>query len=129
MKKRLYAILVMGIISLMIFSCCINEEEEKSVNGIKIAGSTFTTKELFEICEERTLEGNSGIALDDMIRKSGIDNPEGYTYTLIASDNYQKTVKWEDMQKGILTNESLAVFPHLPKMYWIRDVVEVRRNE
>jgi len=124
------SITIVGVIALLLISGCISEEEEKStINGLKIADRTFTLKELFAICEERNLDEHSGIALDDMVIKAGISNPEEYTYTIIASDNYQKTVKWEDMQKGVLTNESFAVFPHLPKMYWVRDVIEVKQNE
>lgn len=121
---------IVGVIALLLISGCIDkEEEENTIDTLKIGEKTFTLEELFAVCEERNLDEHSGIALDCVVREAGIESPEKYAYTVIASDSYQKTVKWEDMQKGVLTSEGMAVFPHLPKMYWIRDVVEVRYDE
>lgn len=130
MDDRIFTMVVLGVLSLLVFSGCVDEErtEVKEADSLVVGGKSFTLDELFSSCELRSVDGGSGVALDDVVKKAGVSNPETCTYTLIASDNYQKTVKWEDMEKGVLTNESLAVFPHLPKMYWVRDVVEVKQN-
>lgn len=130
MDKTIY-VAIAGLIPLLILSGCVSENkvEKTAVSNLTIGVKTFTLTELFMLCEEKKADKYSGVALDDVIKKAGLSDPDKHTYTVIASDGYQKTVKWEDMEEGVLTNESLAVFPHLPKMYWIRDVVEVKQNE
>ncbi len=96
---------------------------------LKIGEKTFTFEELSSQCEKKEINNQTGIALDCIIKKV-IDEPEKYTYALIGSDGYQKTVTFEDTQKGILTNnESQVVFEHLPKGYRVRDMVEIRPSK
>jgi hypothetical protein len=134
MDKSIIPAAIASLIALIMISGCVTDGGEESttstpkVNSLEISDKAFTLEELFELCEQKNQDKHSGIALDCVVEKAGIENPKEHTYTIIASDNYRKTVKWEDMQKGILTNESVAIFPHLPKMYWIRDMVEVRES-
>ncbi|MEE9441020.1 MAG: hypothetical protein V3V27_03710, partial [Candidatus Thermoplasmatota archaeon] len=67
----------------------------------------------------------SGIALDDLMLKTGVSNPEKHEYTIIASDGYQKTVKWENMKNGILTEEGQSIFSDLAKAFRIKDIVKI----
>ena len=68
----------------------------------------------------------SGIALDDIIIKSGVSSPENHEYTIIGADAYQKTVTWEDMKNGMLTEDNQVVFSDLPQAFNVRDVVEIK---
>ena len=73
-----------------------------------------------------TDRGNySGVSLSCVINISNIQNPELHDYAIIGLDGYTKTVSWMDMKKGILTNDRYAVFAHLPRAYWIKDVLRI----
>jgi hypothetical protein len=73
-----------------------------------------------------TDRGNySGVSLSCIINISNIHDPEIHDYTIIALDGYTKTVSWNDMKKGILTDKRYAVFSHLPRAYWITDVLKI----
>ena len=104
----------------------ISREELKDyieINGIKIAA-----EKIFSSCEKKELKiGNEtyfGISLPCLINMAGIKNPEEHNYKIMASD-YQKTVSWNDISSGILTEEKRAIFPNLPKAFWVRNVIKI----
>ena len=92
---------------------------------IIINGSEYTIEQLFFMSKERSYETFSGIALDDLLKKVGIPKPENHEYTLVASDGYQKTVKWENMKNGLLTEEGQSIFSDLPKAFRVKDIVKI----
>ena len=92
---------------------------------ININDQDYTIDQLSFIGEERTFEEFSGIALDDLVTKVGVPNPEQHEYTIVAADGYQKTVNWENMKNGLLTNDKMSVFSDLPKSYRVRDIVKI----
>ena len=92
---------------------------------ININGTDYTIGQLLFIGEERTFEDYYGVALDDLIVKIGVSDPKNHEYTIIASDGYQKTVKWENMKNGLLTNEGQSIFSDLPKAFRIKDIVKI----
>jgi len=92
---------------------------------IKINEVEYTIEQLFFISKERSYETFSGIALDDLLKKVGIPEPENHEYTLVASDGYQKTVKWENMKSGLLTKEGQSIFSDLPKAFRVKDIVKI----
>lgn len=92
---------------------------------IKINNQDYTIDQLFFIGEERIFETFNGIALDDLIIKIGVPNPELNEYTIIAGDSYQKTVNWDNMKNGLLTKERVTIFSNLPKSYRVRDIVKI----
>lgn len=104
-----------------------NIVENADVEIITIWNNQYTIEDIFSIAEPRIFNdlNFSGIALDDLIIKIGVDCPECYTYTIIAEDGYQKTVKWENMQNGLLTFDKMSVFSDLPKAYRIKNIVEI----
>ena len=59
------------------------------------------------------------------MKKVGIPEPENHEYTIIASDGYQKTVKWENMKNGLLTKEGQSIFSDLPKAFRVKDIVKI----
>jgi hypothetical protein len=68
---------------------------------------------------------NIGIALDDLMLKTGVPNPEQHTYTLKSSDGYEKTVTWENMRNGLLTKDYESIFSDLPKAFRVKDIVTI----
>ncbi len=124
-KEKLIPILAVAVLfigslsSIYVYATQINSEY------IDINGQEYTVDQLFFIGEERTIETFSGIALDTLMMKIGIPEPEKHEYTIIASDGYQKTVKWENMKNGILTEEGQSIFSDLPKAFRIKDIVKI----
>ncbi|HEB37436.1 MAG TPA: hypothetical protein ENI14_02095 [Thermoplasmatales archaeon] len=98
---------------------------------IEIDGKKLSVNEIFSTYESKTIqntitkENYTGVSLEDIIKLAGIKNPEAYSYTIIGSDGYRKTVKWEDIESGILTKSLRVVFEDLPKAYMVRDVVKI----
>lgn len=124
-KEKLIPILAVAVLfigslsSIYVYATQINSEY------IDINGQEYTIDQLFFIGEERTIETFSGIALDTLMMKIGIPEPEKHEYTIIASDGYQKTVKWENMENGILTEEGQSIFSDLAKAFRIKDIVKI----
>ncbi|MEM2583755.1 MAG: hypothetical protein QW762_03700 [Candidatus Thermoplasmatota archaeon] len=96
---------------------------------IEINGKKISMDEIFKKCELKEIEvknkSYSGVSLVCIIKIAEIRCPEEHHYTLIGSDNYQKTVSWEDMEKGILTKERSTIFPHLPGAFWVKNVIKI----
>jgi hypothetical protein len=124
-KEKLIPILAVAVLfigslsSIYVYATQINSEY------IDINGQEYTVDQLFFIGEERTFETFSGIALDTLMMKIGIPEPEKHEYTIIASDGYQKTVKWANMKNGLLTEEGQSIFSDLPKAFRIKDIVKI----
>ncbi len=124
-KEKLIPILAVAVLfigslsSIYVYATQINSEY------IDINGQEYTVDQLFFIGEERTIETFSGIALDTLMMKIGIPEPEKHEYTIIASDGYQKTVKWENMKNGLLTEDGQSIFSDLPKAFRIEDIVKI----
>ena len=112
-------ILIGSLSSIYVYATQINSDY------ININGQEYTVDQLFFIGEERNIETFSGIALDTLMMKIGIPEPEKHEYTIIASDGYQKTVKWENMKNGILTEEGQSIFSDLAKAFRINDIVKI----
>ncbi len=124
-KEKLIPILAVAVLfigslsSIYVYATQINSEY------IDINGQEYTVDQLFFIGEERTFETFSGIALDTLMMKIGIPEPEKHEYTIIASDGYQQTVKWVNMKNGLLTEEGQSIFSDLPKAFRIKDIVKI----
>lgn len=116
--------LIVVFVLLHLFVGCVSQETRET-DGILVGGNNLSLAELSGACGLREAGGYSGVSFDCIVYEAGVVGPEGYSYTIVGSDGYQKTVNWGDMEQGFLTNESFAVFPHLPKAFWVKDVVEV----
>ncbi len=109
----------------------IQKENEPLLEGdiITVNGKDMSMVKLFEACTQReveTVKGNyTGVPLACLINESGVAEPETHDYTIRAADGYEKTVQWDDMLNGIITEDRYTVFPTLPRAYWIHDVVEI----
>ena len=121
-------LLLVGIISNIYVHATKSVE---SGDFIEIDGKKLSVNEIFSAYEPKTIqnvitkENYTGISLEDIIKLAGIKNSETYSYTIVGSDGYRKTVKWEDMKSGILTKSLRVVFENLPKAYMVRDVVKI----
>jgi len=100
---------------------------QTTTDNITINGQQYTIDQIFHTAELRTFDSLnfSGIALDDLIIKTGVECLECHEYTIIGYDGYQKTVNWESMQEGLLTKDGMTVFSDLPKAYRIKNVVKI----
>ena len=124
-KEKLIPILAVAVLSIGSLSSIYVYATQINSEYIDINGQEYTVDQLFFIGEERTIETFSGIALDTLMMKIGIPEPEKHEYTIIASDGYQKTVKWENMKNGILTEEGQSIFSDLAKAFRIKDIVKI----
>lgn len=125
MDCRICRLITVLFLIACVAGCTSDEEMEGDTLNIQVEGRIAG---FFEDGQAGTVDEFDGVMLKDIV-SSEVDDPDKYTYTFVAADGYQKTVKWVDVEKGIITREAMVVFPHLPKQYRVRDVVEVRVNE
>lgn len=109
----------------------LEEKSEEILEGdyIKVNDDNISLNEIFNTCSQKTVttdKGNfTGTPLSCIINLSNVADPEDHEYAIIGADGYQQTVSWDDMKKGILTEERNTIFPHLPRKFWVKDVVEI----
>ena len=133
MNKR-YIFLIIAIILFIIsisffFADNINLQSSDTTQTLEIAGKDFIFPDDFNGLEKITIKKDSGYALFQIVEKSGVKDPEKNDFVIIAEDGYQKTYKWEDLEKGIITEERKIVFPHLPKAFNIKNVIKIQVKE
>ncbi len=87
----------------------------------------YNIDQLFLIIKPRLFNdtNTTGIALDDLMIKIGVSQPEQCTYTLRGSDGYEKTVTWENMKNGLLTKNRESIFSDLPKAFRVKDIIMI----
>jgi hypothetical protein len=100
---------------------------------IIINGSPVSTESLFKELSKETISTDDGekigIPLDRLIEYIGIVNPDKYQYSFIASDGYQQTVIWENMKRGIFTEDYRVFFLDLAHAFWVRNIIEIEVKE
>ena len=132
-KEKLIPLVAIAVLFIGSLSSIYVYATQIDSESIDIDGQEYSIDELFFIVGEKTIETSAeeiftGIALDETILYVGISNPEDHDYTLIGSDGYQKTVKWENMENGVLTKERRSIFSELPKAFRVRDIVKIEVN-
>lgn len=125
-KKKLISIFAIIVILVGIGSSVYVNAAQVDSKHINVNGQDYTIDQLFDISEEKTYETYSGIALDDLMVKTGVENPEEHEYTIIGQDGYQQTVKWENMINGLLTKDGKSIFTDLPKAFRVKEIVEIK---
>jgi hypothetical protein len=100
---------------------------ETTTDTIRINNQEYSIDQLFSFTAPRSFPelNYSGIALDDLMIKTGVSNPEHHSYTLRGADGYEKTVTWENMKNGLLTKNQGSVFSDLPKAFRVKDIVTI----
>jgi len=126
-KDRFIPIVALIILAVASISSLYVYTTQASADTVLINGQRYTIDQLFSFTKPRTFPDlhYSGIALDDLIMKTGVKNPESHTYTLIGADGYQKTATWENMKNGLLTKDGQSIFSDLPKAFRVKDVVTI----
>ncbi len=126
-KERILPILAISILLLASGSTIYVYASQANATQITVNQQSYTINQLEQLADQRTFEelDYTGIALDDLIQKTGVSSPDKHEYTITGSDGYQKTVSWEHMQKGLLTHDGMTVFVDLPKAYRVKDVIEI----
>jgi hypothetical protein len=126
-KERIIPVIAICILLLGAGSTAYVYIKQIDASYITINNQEYIIDQLFMLAEPRMFDDLdfSGIALDDLILKTGIGFPETHEYTITASDGYQKTVTWENMQNGLLTSEGMTVFSDLPKAFRVKNVISI----
>jgi hypothetical protein len=70
----------------------------------------------------------TGVKLSLLLLSTDLPCPSCHMYTMKASDGYQQTVTWDDMEKGVLTMQKRTYFPDLAHSFWIRDIISIEVN-
>ena len=123
-------LLSMGLVSGVYIEKEKDENETLFADGyLQLEDSFLALDNIFSSCASHicvTDRGNyTGVSLSCIINISQVQYPEMHDYAIIALDGYMKTVSWMDMKKGILTDERYVVFSHLPRAYWIKDLLRI----
>jgi hypothetical protein len=144
-------VLFIGIVSSVYVNAIENEGENNfrnilsSINGkdyaeddylILVNGNVYSFDELFNQFQTMTIETDdgekTGIPLDLIILFSGVSCTSCNSYTFKASDPYQQTLLWDDVQTGILTFDGTynarVYFPNTAHSYWVFNLVEIEVN-
>lgn len=126
-KDRLLPIFALLILLIGSVSSIYVYATQATTNTLLVNGQHYTMDQLFSLTKPRTFNESqySGIALDDLMLKTGVSHPEQHTYTLKGVDGYEKTVTWENMKNGLLTKESESVFSDLPKAFRVKDIITI----
>ena len=126
-KDRLLPIFALLILLIGSVSSIYVYATQATTNTLLVNGQHYTMDQLFSLAQPRSFNESqySGIALDDLMLKTGVSEPEQHQYTLKASDGYEKTVTWENMKNGLLTKESESVFSDLPKAFRVKDIITI----
>jgi len=101
--------------------------EDKS---IIINNQELTIEQIFSNAEIRNIVtpdglNFSGAALDDLIINTGIGCPLCHKYKIVSADTYEKTVTWENMQNGVLTEDGTIAFSDLAKAFRVKYVIKI----
>ncbi len=126
-KDRLLPIFALLILLIGSISSIYVYATQVTTNTLLVNGQHYTMDQLFSLAQPRSFNESqySGIALDDLMLKTGVSQPEQHKYTLRGADGYEKTVTWENMKNGLLTKESESVFSDLPKAFHIKDTITI----
>jgi len=129
-KDRLIPIFALLILLIGSISSIYVYATQTTTNTLLVNGQHYTIDQLLSLTKPRTVNDShyTGIALDDLMLKTGVSYPEQHQYTLKASDGYEKTVTWENMKNGLLTKDRESIFSDLPKAFHVKDIITIEVN-
>ncbi len=124
-KDRLLPIFALLILLIGSVSSIYVYATQATTETLFVNGQHYTEDQLFSLTQPRSFNESqySGIALDDLMLKTGVSHPEQHTYTLRGADGYEKTVTWQNMKNGLLTKNRESIFSDLPKAFRVKDIV------
>ncbi len=126
-KDRLLPILALILLFIASSSSLYVYASQTTTDKLQVHGQQYTIDQLFSLAKPRAFNDSqyTGIALDDLMLKTGVSNPEQHMYTLKGSDGYEKTVTWDNLKNGLLTKDRESVFSDLPKAFRVKDIVTI----
>ncbi len=126
-KDRLLPVLALLILITASTASLYVHAIQTTTETLIVNGQDYTIDQLFSLARPRSLNESefTGIALDDLLLKTGVSNPEQHQYTLRGADGYEKTVSWDNMKNGLLTKNSESIFSDLPKAFRVKDIVTI----
>jgi hypothetical protein len=126
-KDRLLPILALLILITASTASLYVHAIQTTTETLTVNGQDYTIDQLFSLAKPRSLNESefTGIALDDLLLKTGVSNPVQHQYTLRGADGYEKTVTWDNMKNGLLTKNRESVFSDLPKAFRIKDIITI----
>ena len=102
---------------------------QTDADSIIINDQSLDVSEIFSTYPNMTIETDIGekigVSLSEILLSTDIECLTCHSYILKAKDGYQQTVNGNDMQKGIITLEKRAYFPHLAHAFWVGDIIEI----
>lgn len=131
-KQKIIPVIAMVLLLIGVISALYVNATQINKDTISINNQEYTFDELMIIGGEKTIETvdgeKTGAALDNIMKSVGISCTSCNKYTIKAADGYQKTVEWNVLKTGVLTEEKRVFFPDTPKALWVRDIVEIEVN-
>ena len=129
-KDRLIPIFALLILLIGSISSIYVYATQTTTSTLLVNRQHYTIDQLFSLAKPRTVNDSqyTGIALDDLMLKTGASEPEQHRYTLKGSDGYEKTVTWENMKNGLLTKDRESIFSDLPKAFHVKDIITIEVN-
>lgn len=126
-KDRLLPITAMCVLIIACSSSLYVYASQTTTDTLLVNSQEYSIDQLFSITKPRLFNDSdaTGIALDDLMIKTGVSQPEQHTYTLRGSDGYEKTVAWENMKNGLFTKNRESIFSDLPKAFRVKDIIEI----
>jgi hypothetical protein len=128
-KEKLLPVFAIAVLLIGCFSALYVNAIEVDSKTIKINNEEYTINQIFSLVNTTTIitdEGEkTGVALDDLIIKTGNICSLCNAYTFKSKDGYQQTVTWDYLKKGVLTQENRIYFSDTAHSFWVRDIVEI----
>jgi S-formylglutathione hydrolase FrmB len=126
-KDRLLPILALLILITASTASLYVHAIQTTTETLTVNGQDYTMDQLFSLTKPRSINESefTGVALDDLLLKTGASNPEQHQYTLRGADGYEKTVTWDNMKNGLLTKNRESIFSDLPKAFRVKDIVTI----
>jgi len=94
-KEKIIPILAISVLLLGVLSVLYVNATQINKDTITINGNQFTLDQIFSMTKSRSIETDegekTGIALDDLMLKSGVSCPSCHNYIIKAEDKYQQT--------------------------------------
>ncbi len=124
----LMLVICMVAVAFMVINSDIKKDTLKEdVPKVAMNGKGHSWEDMAADFSLKTVDGNTGISLSDIVNASGIVEKSSKLYEIASSeDGYNKTVTWGFMLRGILMKEDFTTyFPDLPGRYKIKNTGKI----
>ncbi len=128
-KEKIIPIIAICLLLVGTSSAIYVHDTQIDKDTIKINGDEYTINQIFDIGSIKTIDTDdgkkTGIGLEDLIYKLGVNCPECHLYIIKANDKYQQTVSWDILKTGILTDYQRVFFPDTAHYLWVSTIIEI----